>query len=95
MVLMSFNGSERKSRKRLFREKGFTAVAVEVEWPDAYRVIRYVRCASTNADAVDGGLKRLPFWMWRKADPRWVFTVSTFTVFTHPFRGSTDLSRQN
>ena len=26
--------------KRLIREKGFTAVAVEADWPDAYRVNR-------------------------------------------------------
>ena len=29
--------------KRLIAEKGFTAVAVEADWPDAYRVNRYVR----------------------------------------------------
>ena len=29
--------------KRLIRELGFTAVAVEADWPDAYRVNRYVR----------------------------------------------------
>jgi erythromycin esterase-like protein len=29
--------------KRLLAEKGFTAVAVEADWPDAYRVDRYVR----------------------------------------------------
>jgi erythromycin esterase-like protein len=29
--------------KRLITEKGFTAVAVEADWPDAYRVNRYVR----------------------------------------------------
>ena len=28
--------------KRLIAEKGFTAVAVEADWPDAYRVNRYV-----------------------------------------------------
>ena len=28
---------------RLIREKGFNAVAVEADWPDAYRVNRYVR----------------------------------------------------
>ncbi len=27
--------------KRLITEKGFTAVAVEADWPDAYRVNRY------------------------------------------------------
>ncbi len=29
--------------KRLIKEKGFTAVAVEADWPDAFRVNRYVR----------------------------------------------------
>src|SRR5437773_10221691 len=29
--------------ERLVKERGFTAVAVEADWPDAYRVNRYVR----------------------------------------------------
>ena len=29
--------------ERLIREKGFSAVAVEADWPDAYRVNRFVR----------------------------------------------------
>jgi hypothetical protein len=37
--------------KRLIEEKGFTAVAVEADWPDAYRVNRYVRGAGDDADA--------------------------------------------
>jgi erythromycin esterase-like protein len=28
--------------KRLIQEKGFTAVAVEADWPDAYRINRFV-----------------------------------------------------
>lgn len=56
--------------KRLITEKGFTAVAVEADWPDAYRVNRYVRGESTDPDAVDAlaGFKRFPAWMWRNAD---------------------------
>ncbi len=56
--------------KRLIKEKGFTAVAVEADWPDAYRVNRYVRGMGTDADAVDAlsGFKRFPSWMWRNAD---------------------------
>ena len=56
--------------KRLIKEKGFTAVAVEADWPDAYRVNRYVRGVSTDADAVAAlsGFKRFPAWMWRNAD---------------------------
>src|SRR3977135_3372395 len=36
--------------KRLIVEKGFTAVAVEADWPDAYRGNRYVRGVSDDAD---------------------------------------------
>ncbi len=53
--------------KRLILEKGFTAVAVEADWPDAYRVNRYVRGQSddADADAALGGFRRFPTWMWR------------------------------
>lgn len=56
--------------KRLIEEKGFSAVAVEADWPDAYRVNRYVRGISDDADAIDAlkGFKRFPAWMWRNAD---------------------------
>src|SRR6516165_7169324 len=39
--------------KRLIREKGFDAVAVEADWPDAYRVNRYVRGEGQDAEAID------------------------------------------
>src|SRR5207237_9222443 len=39
--------------RRLIKEKGFTAVAVEADWPDAYRVNRFVRGASEDFDAVE------------------------------------------
>ena len=53
--------------KRLIAEKGFTAVAIEGDWPDAYQVNRYVRGASDahNADEALGGFQRYPVWMWR------------------------------
>lgn len=56
--------------KRLITEKGFTAVAVEADWPDACRVHRYVGGKGEDAEAVDapGGFKRFPAWMWRNAD---------------------------
>jgi len=56
--------------KRLIREKGFTAVAVEADWPDAYRANRYVRGTTSDAEAIDSldGFKRFPTWMWRNAD---------------------------
>ena len=52
---------------RLIAEKGFTAVAVEADWPDAYRVNRYVRGLGAVESAADAlaGFKRFPAWMWR------------------------------
>lgn len=56
--------------KRLIREKGFSAVAVEADWPDAYRVNHYVRGRTNDADAIEAlaGFRRFPAWMWRNAD---------------------------
>jgi erythromycin esterase-like protein len=56
--------------RRLIKEKGFSGVAVEADWPDAYRVNRYVRGISDDQDAVEAlkGFKRFPAWMWRNAD---------------------------
>jgi erythromycin esterase-like protein len=56
--------------KRLIREKGFSAIAVEADWPDAYRVNRYVQARGSDTDASQalGGFKRFPQWMWRNAD---------------------------
>src|SRR5256714_5857277 len=53
--------------KRLIKEKGFTAIAVEADWPDAFRVNRYVRGLSDdrNADEALSGFRRFPTWMWR------------------------------
>ena len=53
--------------RRLVVEKGFNAVAVEADWPDAYRVNRYVRGAGSDHTARDAlaGFKRFPAWMWR------------------------------
>lgn len=56
--------------KRLIQEKDFTAIAVEADWPDAYRVNRFVRAESDDADAEEAlqDFKRFPTWMWRNAD---------------------------
>lgn len=53
--------------KRLIIEKGYTAIAVEADWPDAWRVNRYVRGLSddVDADAALSGFQRFPGWMWR------------------------------
>ncbi len=56
--------------RRLIDELGFSVVAVEGDWPDAYRVNRYVMGMSTDedADAALGGFRRFPTWMWRNRD---------------------------
>ncbi len=53
--------------KWLITEKGFTAVAAEADWPDAYRVNRYVRGlgADDSPEEALRGFERFPAWMWR------------------------------
>jgi erythromycin esterase-like protein len=57
--------------KWLIEEKGFCAVAAEADWPDAYRVNRYVRgpgnteSEDATADEALSGFERFPAWMWR------------------------------
>jgi erythromycin esterase-like protein len=56
--------------RRLVEERGFRAVAIEGDWPDAYRVNRYVRGLGADADAraALSDFRRFPAWMWRNAD---------------------------
>ena len=53
--------------KWLIEEKGFTAVAAEADWPDAYRVNRYVRGTGDDQSPEEAlrGFQRFPAWMWR------------------------------
>jgi erythromycin esterase len=53
--------------QRLIDEKGFGLVAVEGDWPDCYRVNRYVRGidrSSGSAFDVLHAFERWPTWMW-------------------------------
>lgn len=56
--------------KRLIVEKGFSAVAIEGDWPDAYRVNRYVcnHSLDQSADEALSGFERFPTWMWRNTE---------------------------
>jgi erythromycin esterase-like protein len=56
--------------KRLIVEQGFNAIAAEADFPDAYRVNRYVRGLGGDADAEEAlaDFRRFPAWMWRNAD---------------------------
>lgn len=53
--------------KRLIVEKGFDAIAVEADWPDALRVSRFVQHGGSDmtAEQALSGFKRFPQWMWR------------------------------
>jgi erythromycin esterase-like protein len=53
--------------KRLIKEKNFTVVTAEADWPDAYRVNRYVQRLSDDVDVIEAlsHFKRFPTWMWR------------------------------
>jgi erythromycin esterase-like protein len=56
--------------ERLIEEKRFTAIAVEADWPDAYRVNRFVRGMSNDVYAIEAleDFRRFPTWMWRNTD---------------------------
>jgi len=56
--------------RRLIVEQGFAAVAVEADFPDAYRVNRYVRGLGADQDAEEAlrGFRRFPSWIWRNAE---------------------------
>ena len=50
---------------RLITERGFNAVAIEGDWPDAYRINEYVR-GERPVSAIQAleGFQRFPSWMW-------------------------------
>ena len=62
-----FYAARAEITQRLIERHGFTAVCVEADWPDAYRINRYVRGQSDDASASEalGDFKRFPTWMWR------------------------------
>jgi erythromycin esterase-like protein len=56
--------------RHLIVEKGFDAIAVEADWPDALCVSRFVQLASSDqtAEQALAGFQRFPQWMWRNAE---------------------------
>lgn len=53
--------------RRLIGEKGFSFIAVEGDWPDCYRINRYVKSypdAGASAQEVLHAFNRWPTWMW-------------------------------
>ena len=78
--------------KWLIGQKGFNAVAAEADWPDAYRVNRYVRGLGGDSSAEEAlqGFERFPAWMWRN------LVVRDFAQWLrwHNQRCATDGARQ-
>jgi len=55
--------------RRLITEHGFDAVAVEGDWPDAWRVNRYVQGeGDDDATSALDDFERFPQWMWRNRE---------------------------
>jgi erythromycin esterase-like protein len=56
--------------QRLLTEKGFHAVAIEGDWPHAYRANRFVRGLGPDRSAAQAlqGFERFPTWMWRNTE---------------------------
>ena len=56
--------------RRLIEELDFDAVAIEGDWPDTYRLNRFVRGDGDDraAAAALTGYRRFPTWMWRNTD---------------------------
>jgi len=53
--------------KRLIEEKGFSFIAVEGDWPDCYRINRFIKNyqpVGENALDVLNSFHRWPTWMW-------------------------------
>jgi erythromycin esterase-like protein len=67
--------------RRLIEEKGFNLVAIEGDWPDAYRVHRFVRGSGKDGNAFEAlaDFSRFPAWMWRNTD------VLSFLDWLHSF----------
>jgi erythromycin esterase-like protein len=65
-----FYASRANITKQLILQSGFRGVVVEADWPDAYRVNRYVRHEGKDASAVEAldDFQRFPSWMWRNTD---------------------------
>ena len=56
--------------RALIERRGFDVVAVEADWPDAYRVNLWVKGRSDDAtaEAALGDFTRFPRWMWRNRE---------------------------
>src|SRR5687768_9543679 len=56
--------------RKLLAQRGFDAVVLEADWPDALRVDRYVRNQSDDESAAVAlsSFDHFPAWAWRNDD---------------------------
>ncbi len=53
--------------KRLIEEKGFSFIAVEGDWPDCFKINRWIKALPDSGNTINKVLhqfKRWPTWMW-------------------------------
>jgi erythromycin esterase-like protein/predicted phosphoribosyltransferase len=76
--------------KWLIDRKGFLGVAAEADWPDAYRVNRFVRGIGEDEVAEEAlrGFERFPTWMWRNT------VVRDFAEWLRDRNGRVETGRQ-
>ncbi|MFC6084306.1 erythromycin esterase family protein [Sphaerisporangium aureirubrum] len=62
-----FHAARVELTRALIEEKGFGAVAILADWPDAHRVDGYTRGAGTDTTGEQAlrGFRRFPAWAWR------------------------------
>jgi erythromycin esterase-like protein len=58
--------------RALIEQHQFQAIAVEADWPDAYRLNRFVAGSGSDANATEAlaDFERFPTWMWRNTEVR-------------------------
>ena len=73
--------------KRLIKEKNFTFIAVEGDWPDCYKINRFVKGykdAGDNIRSILNQFDRWPTWMW--ANWEVAALAEWLREFNHPLR---------
>ena len=67
--------------RQLILKKGFNIVTAEADWPDAYRVNRFIKGQGSDKTPNEAlsDFKRFPSWMWRNED------VENFVSWVHNF----------
>jgi erythromycin esterase-like protein len=75
--------------KELILKKNFNIVTAEADWPDAYRIDRFIKGQSNDKTSNEAlsDFNRFPSWMWRNED------VENFVSWLYPYnKGSSPVS---